>query len=80
MSQLLDGLQRELLRPDTIRYIAAALTDAINRLVDERPRVEAEVRAARGRAAQRLQRLIGASESGDSPIDADRRVLQRATG
>jgi hypothetical protein len=66
-THLLAGLRRELLRPETVRYIAAELTRALNRLIDDRPQVEADARAARDQAAQRLQRLIAAIESGVAP-------------
>jgi site-specific DNA recombinase len=61
---LLAGLRAALLHSETVRYITAELTRALNRLMDERPRLEAEVRAARDQAAQRLHRLIAAIENG----------------
>jgi site-specific DNA recombinase len=61
---LLAGLRHELLRPETLRYITSELTRALNWLVDERPRLEVEVRTAREQTAQRLQRLIAAIENG----------------
>jgi hypothetical protein len=64
---LLEGLQTELLHPETVRYIAGALTTALNHLRDERPKLAAEARAARELATQRLQRLIAAIENGVEP-------------
>lgn len=61
---LLAGVQEELLQPATVRYITSALTASLNRVIDERPRLESELRTAREQAAQRLQRLIEAIESG----------------
>ena len=62
--RLLAGLQQELLQPATIRYLSDALAAALNRRIDDRPRLEAEARAARKQARTRLQRLISAIESG----------------
>jgi DNA invertase Pin-like site-specific DNA recombinase len=61
---LLAGLRLELRRPETVQYVVGALTQALNRLIDERPRVAEEVRLARDQAVQRLQRLITAIEQG----------------
>lgn len=61
---LLDGLKCELSAPSTLKYVTDALASALNRRIDERPRLMAEAQAAREQARQRLQRLIDAIENG----------------
>jgi site-specific DNA recombinase len=63
-AQLLAGLRAEVLAPATVKYITDAVSAALNRRIDERPRLVAEAQAAREQAGQRLQRLIDAIESG----------------
>jgi site-specific DNA recombinase len=61
---LLASLKAELLAPTTLQYVTDVLSDALNRRIDERPRLLAETRTSRERAAQRLQRLVDAIENG----------------
>jgi DNA invertase Pin-like site-specific DNA recombinase len=63
-SYLLAGLKAELLDPSTARYITEALAEALNRRIDDRPRLLDEAAAARDEAQRRLQRLIDAIENG----------------
>jgi DNA invertase Pin-like site-specific DNA recombinase len=63
-AHLLAGLRRELLDPAAVRYVAEALTSALNQQIDERPRLLTETRSARDQTQQRLQRLVEAIENG----------------
>ena len=61
---LLAGLQAELLRPETVTYIAERLADALNAVIDARPRQRAELERARAQAETKLRNLIAALEDG----------------
>jgi site-specific DNA recombinase len=61
---LLAALPRELLTPATLRYVSAALAAELNRRINDRPQLETEARAARGRATERVRRLVAAIEDG----------------
>lgn len=74
---LLEGLRAELLQPATIRAVTDRLAAALNQRIDDRPRREADTRAARELAAQRLQRLITAIESGVSGASLSAAILER---
>jgi hypothetical protein len=71
--RLLTALKAELLAPATVKYITDALAEALNRRIDERPRLEAETRTAREQAQQRLQRLVDAIEQGVAPAPSPQR-------
>jgi len=66
-ARLLSGLRAELLAPATVKYITDAVSAALNRRIDERPRLLAEAQMAREQAQQRVQRLIDAIENGVPP-------------
>ena len=74
---LLAGLRTELLQPATIRYVTDHLAAALNRLIDDRSRLEAEARSARDQTAQQLQRLVAAIESGVSPASLPAAIVER---
>lgn len=61
---ILAGLRTELLKPATVKYVSEALATAVSRRMTDRPRLEADARAARERAGERLQRLVRAIEDG----------------
>jgi DNA invertase Pin-like site-specific DNA recombinase len=61
---LLEGLRTELLKPDTIAYIAARLAAALNHAINARPEQRSELERAKARAEQKLQNLITAVEDG----------------
>jgi site-specific DNA recombinase len=61
---LLAGLQAELLRPDTVAYIADRLAYALTALMDARPRQRTEIEKARSLAQSKLRNLITALEDG----------------
>lgn len=61
---LLEGLQAELVRPDTVTYIADRLATALNELIDQRPVRQDEIERAKTTAEQKLQNLIAAVEAG----------------
>ena len=66
-AHLLIGLKTELVSPAAIRYITDAVSTALNRRLDERPRLLAEAHTAREQARQRLRRLVEAVENGVAP-------------
>ena len=66
-AHLLARLRTELLAPATLTYITEALAAALNRRIDERPRLIAEAESTREQARERLQRLVEAIENGISP-------------
>jgi hypothetical protein len=69
---LLEGLQRELAAPATVDYITNALTTALNRAMDERPRRQAEALTAQETAKRRLANLVAAvADNGASPALLD---------
>jgi site-specific DNA recombinase len=76
-AHLLEVLRRELLRPETVRYISGELTRALNRVLDERPQRESELRKAREQAARGLQRLIAAIERGVDPSSLAATIRER---
>ena len=61
---LLAGLRAELLRPETVQYVTAALAAGLNRVIDSRPRLRAQAESALRDAQRRLENLIGALEDG----------------
>lgn len=61
---LLDGLQAELLRPETVSYIAERLAAALNDMADQRPLRRAELQRSREEVAQKLRNLTKAVEDG----------------
>jgi hypothetical protein len=74
---ILASLQTELLKPATVKYVAEALATDVSRRMTDRPRLEADARAARERAGERLQRLVRAIEDGGTltePRDGDSRA------
>lgn len=74
---LLDGLKRELLAPDTVKYITDALAVALNARLDERPRLLEEAKGAQEQARQRLQRLVDAIEQGVAPSTLASAIAER---
>jgi DNA invertase Pin-like site-specific DNA recombinase len=74
---LLEGLKAELLAPATLQYVTEALGRALNRRIDERPRLLGEAQIARERAAQRLQRLVDAIEHGVAPSSVAAAISER---
>jgi site-specific DNA recombinase len=76
-ARLLEELKRQLLDPGTVRYVADALAAELNRLIDERPRLDAAARAAREQATQRLRRLVDAIESGVPPATLSAAIVER---
>jgi DNA invertase Pin-like site-specific DNA recombinase len=65
--RLLTALKAELIAPATVKYITDLLAKELNRRIDERPRLEAETRAAREEVEKRVQRLVEAIEHGIAP-------------
>jgi hypothetical protein len=61
---LLDGLQAELLRPETTAYVVEQVTAAYRLQADQRPRLRAELERAKTAATEKLSRLISAIEAG----------------
>jgi site-specific DNA recombinase len=74
---LLAGLQQELTRPETIAYISGKLSEALNRVIDERPRQREELQAQRGALEQRLKHLLHAIEEGAGTMTVLRAVQDR---
>lgn len=74
---LLEGLRAELVKPDTIAYLSAALSAALNQTIDDRPRLLTEAQTAREQTAQRLQRLVAAIESGVAPATLTAALRER---
>jgi hypothetical protein len=70
-------LTAELLELATLQYIICALTDALNRPIDERPQLIADAAAAREVARQRLQRLVDAIEHGVAPATLAAAIAER---
>jgi DNA invertase Pin-like site-specific DNA recombinase len=65
---LLSGLRAALLEPDTLRYVTDALGAALNRVLNERPRLRVEAQAKRDTASRRLANLVRAvAEGGAMP-------------
>src|SRR4030095_8272373 len=61
---LLDGLQTELTRPETIDYISAQLTPAVHDIPHQRPAPRADLERTREIAQAKLRNLIAAIEAG----------------
>jgi hypothetical protein len=59
---LLAGLRAELLRPETVQYVTAALASVLNRVIDQRPALRARAESALRDALQRLENLVEAVE------------------
>jgi hypothetical protein len=76
---LLDGLQAELLRPETLDYISTSLTEALNGLVEARPRQREEFVAARAVIEQKLKNLIAAVENGAGSPNIFQAIQERET-
>jgi hypothetical protein len=74
---LLQALKQELLAPPTIRYVTDALTSALNRQINDQPRLLAEARSAREQVTQRLQRLVDAIEHGVDPSTVATAIRER---
>jgi hypothetical protein len=62
-AMLLNGLQCELLRPETVAYVTARLTEALHTLADQRPQQRALLERSRATVAHKLQHLIAAVEA-----------------
>lgn len=63
-AHLLEGLQRGLTEPATVRLITDRLAAALNARIDERPARLAEAQTTKRELTQRLQRLLEAIEAG----------------
>lgn len=63
-AHLLAGLRAELLRPETVQYVTEALGVALNRVIDERPRIRARGEDALKDARRRMANLVAAVEEG----------------
>jgi site-specific DNA recombinase len=74
---LLAGLQQELMRPETVAYIAGELTAALNRVIDARPRQREELQAQRASLEQRLKHLLAAIEEGAGTPTVFKAVQER---
>lgn len=74
---LLSGLQAELLKPATMKYVSEALATAVSHRMTERPRLEAAARTARERAIGRLQRLVRAIEDGGASQSLTAAIRER---
>jgi site-specific DNA recombinase len=61
---LVAGVRAELLRPDMLQYVTSELTAALNRVIDARPTVRADLEAQRSAVQGRLQNLVEAIEAG----------------
>jgi len=65
---LLSGLRAALLEPETLRYVTDALGAALNRVLNERPRLQVEAQGRRDAAGRRLANLVRAvAEGGAMP-------------
>ena len=64
---LLEGLQHQLTRPETVSYVSGLLTERLASLVDDRParRAALELQCAEKRRA--VENLVRALEYGESP-------------
>lgn len=63
-AHLLAGLRAELLRPETVEYVTAALTAELNHVIDERPKARRRLEDGLKDARRRLANLITAVEDG----------------
>jgi site-specific DNA recombinase len=61
---LLKGLQDELQRPETLRYVTGQLAAALNRVLDERPTLLVDLESRRDATARKLANLTRAVEEG----------------
>jgi site-specific DNA recombinase len=74
---LLAGLKRELTDPATVKFAADTLSAELNRLIDDRPRLQQAAIAARDEVVRRLQRLIAAIEQGVDPATVSAAIAAR---
>lgn len=66
---LLEGLQAELLRPQTLAYVSAAVSEALNALADAKPQERVTTRQQRDTVHAKLLNLVAAVEAGGaSPV------------
>lgn len=63
-ASLLAGLRAKLLSPETLRYVTDSLAAALNRALDERPTVRADLEVRREATARKLANLTRAVEEG----------------
>ncbi len=61
---LLEGLQAELLRPETVATISGKLSAALNAYIEQRPHERARLIRARADSQAKLQNLVAAVEAG----------------
>jgi site-specific DNA recombinase len=61
---LLAGLQAELLKPETVRFVADELALALIRLIDERPRRRVALEQQRAAVRRKIDNLVAAIEGG----------------
>jgi hypothetical protein len=74
---ILDGLRTELLRPETLAYIADRVTSALNARLDDRPRLLSEAETSHDDATRRLNRLITAIEQGAPAAALAPRIVEQ---
>jgi len=63
---LVAGLRSELLRPETLQYVADALTAALNAVIDQRPKRREQIEGLLATARRKLEHLVDAIEAGSS--------------
>lgn len=63
---LVEGLRRELLKPETIRAVTERLAAALNAVIDERPKRRTQLEEGIEGARRKLQHLVDAIEAGSS--------------
>jgi hypothetical protein len=74
---LLEGLQAELLRPETVGYVTQRLTEAFEELCARRPVQREELDRAIATADQKLRHLITAVEAGAGAAAVFEAIQQR---
>jgi site-specific DNA recombinase len=63
-AHLVAGLRAELLRPETVHYVTAALTKELNLVINERPKAKRAIEDSLKDARRRLANLVLAVEDG----------------
>jgi DNA invertase Pin-like site-specific DNA recombinase len=74
---LLAGLRAELTRPEIVEDIVAALSAALNAVIDTRPAARATIEAGIANARRKLQHLVDAIETGASAPTLLEAILAR---
>lgn len=74
---LLEGLQAELLRPETLDYVTSRLTSALEELRAQRPAQRDELERAIAAADQKLRHLVAAVEAGAGAAMVFEAIQQR---